>query len=301
MTLELIEVTPTIAMIQAPNNGRFPYANALLVQDGGTTALIDTGCGPAVLRALRAAFQLDRVICTHSHTDHTSGNWLFPDVPIWLPAGIAFETAGQADRLVKRFIADEALHETWLRGTVAITQFQDAVITDAYPPDHVFTIGGTQLHSIPAPGHLADHTCFWEPATKTLLTTDIDFSRFGPWYGNPESDVTAFEESIRRLWALEPCTVISSHKGIYRAGIDGLFADFLAHFARREARILEVLQAPHTLAELVERAVIYGRFPRAESLLRYFEGEMVRQHVTRLQRQGRVHEIRSGVWQARPD
>ncbi|MFC1959347.1 MBL fold metallo-hydrolase [Chloroflexota bacterium] len=298
MTFERVEVTPTIALIQAPNNGRFPYANSLLIQDGGVTALVDTGCGHDTIRALQQAFEIDLVICSHSHTDHTSGNWLFADTPIWMPAGIGFATAGYADRLVKRFIADETLHETWLRGTVTVTGFRDAVLTDAYQPGHVFTIGETRLHSMPAPGHLADHTCFWEPESGTLLTTDIDFSRFGPWYGNPESDIEAFEESIRRLWALEPRTVISSHKGIYRAGIDDLFVDFLAHFPRREARILAALQMTRSLAELVEMALIYGRFPRAALLLRYFEGEMVRQHMERLERHGRVHEVTPGVWQA---
>jgi glyoxylase-like metal-dependent hydrolase (beta-lactamase superfamily II) len=295
--LDLVQLTPTIAMIQAPNRGRFPYANALLVQDGGITALIDTGCGEATLRALQAAYRIDLVICTHSHTDHTGGNWLFDGGPIWMPAGIGFETGGSADRLVRRFIADDTLHDLWLATTLQSTGFRDARITDAYPPGHVFQFGATRLQAIAAPGHLADHTCFWEPSARLLLATDIDFSRFGPWYGNPESDIAAFEESIRRVWALNPQIVVSSHKGVYLDDLDQHFQSYLDHFARRDAQILAALEEPVTLDALVDQALIYGRFPRAAAMLRYFEREMITKHLRRLAKQNLVQQSAPGEWQ----
>ncbi|MBN2469418.1 MAG: MBL fold metallo-hydrolase [Anaerolineae bacterium] len=295
--LTLIPVTDTIQMVQGRASGRFPYANAMLVRDGGVTALVDTGCGRAVLEALRAELRVDMVICSHSHVDHTSGNWLFPDCPIWMPAGIAFETGGEMRKLARRFIADETLHELWFATTIRQTGFRDAPLTDAYPPGHVFEIGRVRLHSIPAPGHVGDHTCFWDPASGALFAGDIDFSRFGPWYGNPESDVDAFEQSIREVQALRPRTVISSHKGVYQAALDAEFEAFAAHFGAREARILGALAAPVTLDDLVEQAHIYGRFPHAGDLLRYFERVMVEKHLQRLARQGRVRAHAPNLWQ----
>lgn len=291
-------VTATIALLPAPNNGRFPYANSLLIQDGGCTVLVDTGCGGEILTALQEAFTLDYVICTHSHVDHTSGNWRFNSTPIWLPAGVGFETGGEAARMALRFQDDPAVQAAWLETTVPMIGFRDAPPTDAYPPGHVFTIGGTALHSIPAPGHSADHTCFWEPESSTLLATDIDFTRFGPWYGNPESDIDAFMESIRRVWALGPWTVISSHKGLFREDIDGMFQGYLDHFARREARILAVMAEPTALPALVEQAIIYGCYPRAGQLLRYFEQVMLQKHLARLAAKGLVQEVAPGTWRA---
>jgi glyoxylase-like metal-dependent hydrolase (beta-lactamase superfamily II) len=295
--LNLVPVTPAISMIQAPNNGRFPYANSLLVQDGGITALVDTGCGHAAIRELLAKYPVDMVICTHSHVDHTSGNWLLTGRPIWMPGGIGFETGGEVSRMVPRFIHDETLHETWISSTISATGFRDAPLTDSYEPGHIFEIGGIRLHAIPAPGHLSDHTCLWEPETGTLLATDIDFSRFGPWYGNPESDIDAFEDSIRRVWRLNPRTVISSHKGVYREDLDMHFQTYLDHFGQREARILDVLREAHSPQALVSQAIIYGRFPRAEAMLRYFEKEMVQKHLERLEEKKLVRQVTPGVFQ----
>jgi len=296
--LELIPLTPALAFVQGGNQGRFPSANALLVQDGGVTALIDTGCGEPVLRALLAERPIDFVICTHSHIDHISGNWLMQGLPIWMPAGIAFETAGSAARLAVRFADDPNIQQRWLATSVPYVGYRDAPPTDAYPPGHVFEVGRVKLHSIPAPGHVTDHTCFWEPESGTLLATDIDFTGFGPWYGNPESDPTQFEESIRRVWALNPRTVISSHKGIFRDDLDRQFEVYLGHFARRERAILAALENPRSLAALTDLAIVYGRFPRAEDMLRYFEREMIAKHLARLARQGRVRQLEPGLWQA---
>ncbi|MBN1965059.1 MAG: MBL fold metallo-hydrolase [Anaerolineae bacterium] len=298
MTLELVDVTPTIALVAAPNNGRFPHAHSLLIRDGGVTALVDTGCGEDVLRALLAAHPVDFVICTHSHLDHVAGNWLLAGRPIWLPAGIGFETVGDVQALARRFADDPAIQQLWLETTVPWIGYRDTLPTHAYPPGHVFTIGGTTLHTIPAPGHLLDHTVLWEPQTGTLLATDIDFTSFGPWYGNPESDPDDFERSIRAAWALEPRTVISSHKGIFTQDIGAQFQAYLAHFARREAQLMEAIAEPCTVDELVELAIIYGRFPRAADLLRYFERVMLEKHLTRLARQGQAREVEPGVWRA---
>lgn len=298
MTLELVDITPTIALVVAPNKGRFPYAHSLLIRDGGVTALVDTGCGEETLRALLAAYPVDLVICTHSHLDHIAANWLVADRPLWMPEGIGFETAGDLQALADRFADDPAIGALWLRTTVPMIGYQAVAPTHAYPPGHVFTFGGTTIQTIHAPGHLLDHTCLWEPESGTLLATDIDFSGFGPWYGNPESDPDDFERSIHTVWGLQPRTVVSSHKGIFTEGLDGHFQAYLDHFARREARLLAAIAEPRSLDELIELAIIYGRFPRAAALLKYFEGVMIEKHLRRLARYGLASEVAPGLWQA---
>jgi hypothetical protein len=49
------------------------------------------------------------------------------------------------------------------------------------------------------------------------------------------------------------------------------------------------------LEEIVVQALIYGSFPHAPALLRYWEGQMIQKHLNRLIRKGLVRE-RDGVY-----
>ena len=63
----------------------------------------------------------------------------------------------------------------------------------------ILDFGSIQLQAIHAPGHLDDHYCFLEVTSGTLFSIDIDFTGFGPWYGNPEGDIRQFRNSVLML------------------------------------------------------------------------------------------------------
>ena len=50
-------------------------------------------------------------------------------------------------------------------------------------------------------------------------------------------------------------------------------------------------KTPKTIVELVENAPIYGAFPYAELLLRYWEGEMIKKHLNELILQNKVEKL----------
>jgi glyoxylase-like metal-dependent hydrolase (beta-lactamase superfamily II) len=285
VTLQPI-IPPYLWLVEGEDRGRFPFAHAILVRDD-VTALIDSGPGFVRLDALRRESPPDLIIATHSHIDHTAGNWLFPETPLW-GARESFESLGRIDLLARRIVSPELNHE-WQLYARRYMGMRDRPPTDAYGDGHRFTFGHITLEAIHCPGHCADLYCLWEPTHGLLLTVDIDFTSFGPWYGHAESDIDRFEESIRKVWALRPRMVVSSHRGIITEDIDERFEAFLAVFGRREEQLLAYLAGqPRTFEEVVDAALIYRRYPRDPAILRYFESQMMAKHLARLEARGQV-------------
>lgn len=56
----------------------------------------------------------------------------------------------------------------------------------------------------------------------------------------------------------------------------------------RDRCIIELLDRPRTIVELIEASPIYGGRAYAPGVLDYWEGQMIRKHLERLERQGRV-------------
>jgi hypothetical protein len=59
----------------------------------------------------------------------------------------------------------------------------------------------------------------------------------------------------------------------------------------RDRCILELLDRPRTIVELIEASPIYGGRAYAPGVLDYWEGQMISKHLERLERQGRIRRI----------
>lgn len=274
----LVEIIPGLFLVTSEQDGRFPFSHSFLA-DGELRALIDTGAGIERLRWLRSRFPLDMVIASHSHPDHTSGNWLFDGLPIHAPEQ-ACDTFGRLGPLSERFAEPGRLAEIWRQFVVQSMQFRDAPPTECFGDGATFDFGRVKLVALHTPGHVIDHTCFFEPTHGVLLSFDIDLTSFGPWYGHRESDIEQFKESIRRVMTLDPRVIVSSHKGIIQDDIRGRLARFLAVFDEREARVQSLLAAGYSVEDMIELSPFYGGHKYAPELLRYWEELMIRKHLS---------------------
>jgi glyoxylase-like metal-dependent hydrolase (beta-lactamase superfamily II) len=277
--MNLKEIVPGLYLVAAENDGRFPYAHSLFVERT-VHALIDTGCGEEVLATLQRERHIDIVIASHSHADHIALNWRFNGTPIYAPVYTA-DTFGDLELLSVRFAGQELASE-WRTLIRAVTHLQTALPTHTYAEGHVFDFGKIKLVALHTPGHTADHMCLFEPNYGVMLLFDIDLTTFGPWYANPESDATAFEEAIGRVMSFEPRVVVSSHKGIFTDDIPARLQRYREIIAARDQTVRELLPRVRTLHELVDLSPFYRRYPYAARLMRYWEEQMIRKHLARL-------------------
>jgi glyoxylase-like metal-dependent hydrolase (beta-lactamase superfamily II) len=273
----LVEIIPGLYLLPGEAEGRFPFTHSFVIE-GDSVALIDTGAGIERLGWLRDRVPPDMVIASHSHPDHTAGNWLFQGLPLHAPDQAA-DTFGRLVPLSERFVEPGPLAATWRQFVHQAMHFRDALPTHNFYDSATFDVGKVKLVGIHTPGHVIDHTCFFEPTHGILLSFDIDLTSFGPWYGHRESDIQHFKNSIRRVMALEPRVVVSSHKGIIQDDIQARFDRFLGVFDEREAIIRELLARGFGVSEIVDLSPFYGGYPYAPELLRYWETQMIRKHV----------------------
>ena len=281
---KLETVTDYISMVQGKNRGRFPGSHSILISDEDTV-LVDTGCGIETLKKLKKEYDISYVINSHTHPDHSAGNWVFKDRPIYVPEE-GFESSGDLVSLSKRFVSKELARE-WRNFVRETMDFKNCKPTKEYTGRNLFRFGKTIFKPIYTPGHTKDHYCFYEPRERILFSFDYDLTSF-PWYGHRESSISQFRESLNKLKLLFPKIVVSSHRGIITENIDSEFERFCKILDERDEKILSLLQKGKTINQLVEYAPIYGRFSYAEPILRYWESEMIKKHLKELESAGKI-------------
>ncbi len=176
--MEVQKITDHISLIEGKNCGRFPFSHSFIIEDD-STVLIDTGCGVEILAQLK---KVDMVMNSHSHPDHASGNWLFPGSPLIVPEE-EIDYNSNVRKLSVRY-AGKKLSRVWIDFVSKEMNFKDASPTNPYHDGQVLIYGDTSLEAVHTPGHTAGHYCFFERNDKILFSFDIDFTRFGPWYGH---------------------------------------------------------------------------------------------------------------------
>jgi len=279
-------ITDNILLVRGKNKGKFPSSHSILILDK-EVVLVDTGCGIETLEEITREYDVSYVINSHTHPDHSAGNWLFNDRSIHVPEE-GFDTSGNVVALSERFV-DKRLAPIWQKFAKEIMGFKNCKPTDIYNSKTIFRFGKIFLRPIYTPGHTKDHYCFFEEREGILFSFDYDLTRF-PWYGHRESSIPEFRESVKKLKALCPKVVVSSHRGIITEDIDLEFDNFYRKIDERNEKILSLLENGKTFDQLVDCAPIYGVFPYAKPLLRYWEGQMIKKHLEELRNCSEIGE-----------
>lgn len=280
-----------IWLINGPAKGRFPHCNGFLLH-GDRTVLVDAGIGSERIREIDNRLRIDVLLISHSHPDHILAWHVLTDRQLYLPVQTP-ESAGDLRQLGQRFVADrkDANYWTW----VAESQWG---IHPLRQPDHHFNdgdileFGSLRLQAIHAPGHLEDHYCFMETTSQTLFSIDIDFTGFGPWYGNPEGDIERFRASVIMLQTLPFNQICSSHKlPVAKPDAGDAFARYLNAFDRQRGLVFDLCKKRADLETMVRESPFYKNRMPDSTLQRIFETQMVRKNLDLLIRDRRIIEV----------
>ncbi|MGC8658824.1 MAG: MBL fold metallo-hydrolase [Desulfomonilaceae bacterium] len=277
MKIELISLTENLCLILGVRKGHFPMSHSFLVQDE-ISALIDTGSGLDLLSEIKEKFQIDMVINSHGHPDHSAGNFLFPDQPLYVPK-MGANTHGRLELLSKRFFPNEVQAAKWRKWIKQAMGFEDREPTDVFDNGHIFDFGRTRLLAIHTPGHTEDHFCLLELGSGILLAFDIDLTSFGPWYGNLESNLKDFRVAIEKVRQIKARAIASSHRLPVLKNIEEHLNKYESFFDKRNQLLLELIKGGASRSEILLAKPIYRRHPFARDVLPLFEARMVDLHL----------------------
>jgi glyoxylase-like metal-dependent hydrolase (beta-lactamase superfamily II) len=286
-----------VTVLAAANGGYYPAGNSFVVRGSGGTLLVDPSI--ALLGAGPAALNPDTVFLTHAHEDHMAGLAGFADVPVEIHEADRAAVASAA-ALVESYgvpAGEMAAFEAQLSRDFELVGRPDA---HGVADGHVIDLGDRTATVVHLPGHTAGHAGLLVEPDGFLFVADIDLSSFGPYYGDPGSDLDRFDASMRLCGEIDARWYGTFHqKGV----IDGA-AEFRRRLRAyrdvlgdRESRMLAFLAEPRTLDEMAAHRFVY----RPDVVAPYVDGVERRtaaQHVDRLRAAGAVVEVEPGRFRA---
>ncbi|MCA1961666.1 MAG: MBL fold metallo-hydrolase [Desulfomonile sp.] len=276
-------------LVPGEGNARFPACHGFLLR-GSDTVLIDAGMGLERIRELDRQIRIDILIISHSHPDHIRMAYLLQDRHIMMPKESP-EEVSDLFLLGERFTGSKEAGEYWARAMESAYGVQAVRPPDArFGDGDVLDFGAARLLAVYAPGHLKDHYCFLELTTGTLLTTDIDLTGFGPWYGNPEADIETFHASIHKVMSLPYSRVCSSHRLPIEGDATDNFLTFLQGFVRHREAVMQICRRPSTLDDILAVSPLYGDAFPDKFFQHLFERNMSAKILALLIRDGIVEE-----------
>lgn len=282
----MTELFPGVYYLPGDNHSRFPFSAGLYLKGRESAVLVDIGMGEDNL-APAVESGVDALILTHSHIDHHFSKAALPDIPIWCHSA---EEPYLADREVyweATGIARSGLDlSDLLSGRPGLFGYEpERFLEDGERID----LGGLVLEVIHSPGHTPGHLTIRVPEFDFLFTTDLDLTKFGPFYGHDYAELDPLRRAIRRLAGFKPKVVASSHAEPILEDIQRRFQDYAAIIERRERDILARLEEPTRLEEFARIGIIYqpGTIDPWD-LMPWFEMIHAQKHLEDLERRGKV-------------
>lgn len=200
---EVYRVAPSVYAFYEPRQAEETIS--YLISGDKASLLFDTGMGIGDLK--KVVGELTRlpviVLNSHTHNDHVGDNWQFDKI-----YGMDTDFTRQNAR-GSREDAQAELEPGQICGELPAEFDAKAYATKAWKigryvhDGDVIEFGGRKLEVIATPGHTPDAISLFDRNNGLLFTGDTYYpARI--WLFRPETDLAAYDASIRRLSALAP-------------------------------------------------------------------------------------------------
>jgi glyoxylase-like metal-dependent hydrolase (beta-lactamase superfamily II) len=147
-----------------------------------------------------------------------------------------------------------------------------------------------ELIAVHTPGHTRDHLCFYDPGARTLFTGDHILNGTTSVVHPGEGDMADYMESLRRVQALQPLTILPGHgERVDDAG--ALIDEYIAHRLEREVQVLAAARERSESAPMDLVPPLYAGYPVAVYPLAAWT---VQAHLDKLVRDGLIARAGSG-------
>jgi len=284
-----------ITFLQGDNAGKYPFSHSVYLEGDHTGVVIDPSCGLQKLTELKKNKKVDQAWLSHWHEDHIAFLNLFQnsrlrvserDFPPLTDMNVFLDWYG---------ITEKPIREIW--ENIMITNFNYRPQKEAWflKDDDVIDLGALKVQVIPTPGHTPGHLSFFFPEEEILFLGDYDLTSFGPWYGDVYSSIQQTIESIRKLKKIPARRWIASHNtGLFEKNPGPLWNDYENVIYRREEKIMNFLDKPKTLSEIVSAWLIYGKPREPKEFFEFNERALVTKHLDDLEIKGKITATREG-------
>ena len=243
---EIIQVTPLVKRITAGNSSVFtgPGTNTYIVGNKEDLTVVDPG--PAIKDHIEAiissSLNLNRIVVTHTHLDHSPGVSLLQDM-VDIPAyGLLTESTRHQDTTFK---------------PNGILSHGDVIEAK----DHT-------LEVIHTPGHASNHLCFLLKEEKLLFTGDHIMNGSTVVISPPDGNMQDYLDSLRMLKEYDLKTIAPGHGDLLQDP-HSVAEWIIKHRLEREEKVIQAIKEetsgnPDTLVEKVYGDVDASLFPIAK-------------------------------------
>lgn len=275
-----------VRFIPGKNSGKYPYCHSVYVEGAGI--LIDPASDRERLIRLKEESGVSAVWLTHWHEDHIMDLDLFEDVPLWVSQEDA-EPLGDLEVFLDWYGMEGEFRDSFRQLMIDQFHFRPRQPARYLRGGETIDLGALSVDIIATPGHTPGHMALYFRQPRVLLLGDYDLTKFGPWYGDRDSDIDDVIASVGRLRQITARTWMACHEtGLFEDAPDTLWDRYLGVIYKREEKLLMLLETPRTLSEIIDAGIVYRRPGTREPFFVFGEKAIMEKHLEKNIKEGSV-------------
>jgi hydroxyacylglutathione hydrolase len=278
-----------IRLIPGENNGKYPFCHSVFVEEAGI--LIDPGSDRKILTRLKEESAVRSIWLTHWHEDHFTHLDLFEDLPLFISEADAPMLSDMELFLDGYGVEDDQQIRFWREILLEKFHFKPRTPTGFLQDGQRIELGGVTAQVLLTPGHTPGHLAFYFEEPGVLFLGDYDLTKFGPWYGDRASSIPETIASVRRLRQIPATVWLTSHgTGVFEEDPGQLWENFLGVIEERENRLIDFLNSPRTLEDIVNAWIAYRKSREPKELYAFAERAIMSKHIDLLKEKSLIVE-----------